>query len=79
MSFTSSITIEDTPPSALSYPLASYIFIKGVKIQEQIPSVKGTAILYSISPSLPEGLALNQSNGLISVLLNLSAAILLTL
>ncbi|MCB1158589.1 MAG: putative Ig domain-containing protein, partial [Leptospiraceae bacterium] len=66
VSFTSSITIEDTPPSALSYPLASYIFIKGVKIQEQIPSVKGTAILYSISPSLPEGLALNQSNGLIS-------------
>lgn len=60
------IAVNPPPPSGLSYPLRSLPFILGVSIGTVSPSVTGSVTSYSISPSLPAGLTINTSTGIIS-------------
>lgn len=60
------IRVNDIPPSGLSYTSPN-IFIKGTTIVSLAPTIGGGAVTsYSINPSLPAGLTLNASNGIIS-------------
>jgi len=64
---TLSITVNDQPPTALSYTTAAAIYPQGVQIAPDIPANSGgTVIAYSVSPSLPAGLNLSASTGIIS-------------
>jgi gliding motility-associated-like protein len=61
------IQVLDIPPTNLSYSSASNIFTVGTQIVNNIPSNTGGVIAsYSIYPSLPAGLSLNASTGIIS-------------
>ena len=64
-SFSIVITVRVAAPSALSYhnPPTYYV---GTPINPLWPSVTGTVTGYGISPSLPAGLTLNQTSGVIS-------------
>lgn len=53
-------------PSGLSYSPASSIFIINIAITNLSPTVTGTVASYSISPTLPTGLAFNTTTGVIS-------------
>jgi hypothetical protein len=59
------ITVNDVAPSGLSYPSPNE-FIVGTAISELSPSVLGAVLSYSISPSLPDGLAFDTATGIIS-------------
>ncbi|MCP5500265.1 MAG: putative Ig domain-containing protein [Leptospiraceae bacterium] len=61
-----SITINDAPPSSLSYTAAPFTFTQGIAISPQNPVVTGTVTSYSVNPALPSGLSLNTSTGVIS-------------
>jgi hypothetical protein len=54
------------PPSNLVYPQTSISATVGTAISEDTPTATGTVSSYTISPSLPEGLAINSSTGNIS-------------
>ena len=61
-----SIAVNEIPPSNLSYT-SSNIFNVCIPITALSPSVSGgAAVSYSISPSLPAGLNLNSSSGVIT-------------
>jgi hypothetical protein len=61
------ITVNDIPPSSLAYSSMTPTYLKGVSITANSPSNTGGAIVsYSISPSLPSGLTLNSSTGIIT-------------
>ncbi|MCP5513420.1 MAG: putative Ig domain-containing protein [Leptospiraceae bacterium] len=64
--FVMQITVNDLAPSSLSYASASYTYTKGVAITSQSPTVTGTPTSYSVSPSLPSGLSLNTTSGVLS-------------
>jgi uncharacterized repeat protein (TIGR01451 family) len=52
------ITVNDQPPSALSYSTNPAIYTKGVQIAPDSPTnTGGTAISYAVSPALPAGLS----------------------
>jgi hypothetical protein len=54
------------PPSALSYATSTAIYSKGMLVTANIPSSTGGAVtLYSVSPTLPAGLSLSSSTGVI--------------
>lgn len=53
------------PPTSLSYNSANS-FVVNTPITDLNPSVSGNVTTYSISPSLPAGLSLNPSTGIIS-------------
>jgi Putative Ig domain len=54
-------------PSALQYSTSSEVLTEGVAILSDVPSSSGGAISsYSSSPSLPAGLSLNTTSGVIS-------------
>jgi len=58
--------VNDVPPSTLSYTGAT-TFTKGTAIASLSPSVSGGAVTqYSIAPSLPQGLVLDPSTGVLS-------------
>lgn len=60
-------TVIDVAPSSLSYTYANPVYTKGSVITANTPSASGGAVVsYSISPSLPEGLSLDTSTGVIS-------------
>lgn len=61
-----SITVNNEPPSALSYSVTSAVYTKDVPIPENKPTVTGTITLWSVSPSLPDGLVMDPSTGIIS-------------
>ncbi len=61
-SFDVLITVNDIAPSALSYNSPN-VFTKGTTIVSLLPSVSGTVISYSITPSLPLGLNFNTATG----------------
>ncbi|MCP5499418.1 MAG: putative Ig domain-containing protein [Leptospiraceae bacterium] len=60
------ITVEDSAPKGLSYPVSSLSLTKGVSLSSIIPVVSGTVTAYSVSPSLPSGLVLNTRTGELS-------------
>ncbi len=64
---TLNITVNDAPPSALVYSVNPAVYTKGMPIAANNPSGNGGAVVsYSISPSLPAGLSLNTSTGVIT-------------
>jgi hypothetical protein len=61
-----SITVNDQPPTALSYSTAPAIYTEGLQIGPDSPTnTGGTAISYAVSPALPAGLTLNALSGII--------------
>ncbi|MBK8599403.1 MAG: putative Ig domain-containing protein [Flavobacterium sp.] len=65
VSFEIQITVNDVAPSGLSYPSPN-VFTVGTAISDLIPTVLGAVLSYSISPSLPDGLAFDNTTGIIS-------------
>ena len=63
---TISITVDDQPPSALSYGMTSATYTQGVVIASNVPTVTGTVASWSVSPALPAGLVLDTTTGVIS-------------
>src|SRR5436190_287288 len=65
-SFDLVITVNDSPPSNLSY-ISPNTFTKNMAIVNLNPTISGGTILsYSISPNLPSGLSLNTTTGKIT-------------
>ncbi len=61
--FSITLTVNDVPPSALTYPSRD-AFVRGTAIQAMAPTASGgTIISYGIAPALPTGLVLNTSTG----------------
>ena len=60
------IVVNLPQPTGLSYTPSSVTGTVGTAISNLTPAVTGTGITYSISPSLPAGLAISSSTGLIS-------------
>jgi hypothetical protein len=62
-----SITVNDIPPSSLAYSNENATYTLATAITNNTPSSSGGAVVsYSISPSLPQGLTLNTTTGVIS-------------
>ena len=60
------ITVNDQPPSALSYQVNPAIYTKGSQIVPDNPTnTGGTAISFSVTPALPAGLSLSTVTGII--------------
>ena len=61
-----SITVNDQPPTALSYSTAPAIYTKGLQIAPDSPTnTGGTVISYAVNPALPTGLMLNTLSGIL--------------
>ena len=61
------LTIIDVPPSNLKYTPTTQRATRNVPINNMLPSSSGGAVVtYTISPSLPAGLNINPSTGIIS-------------
>ncbi len=61
------ITVNDAPPSSVVYSSNPATYTKGVAIPSNTPSHGGGVVIsYSVSPSLPAGLSLSTSTGVIS-------------
>jgi hypothetical protein len=58
-----SITVNDAPPSSLSYLGNPFTFVDGSLITPVDPTVTGSVTSYNVSPSLPTGLTINASSG----------------
>ncbi len=66
VSFALSITVNDIPPTGLSYSTPNMLN-KGTAITALSPSVSGgTVTTYSVSPVLPVGLSIDPTTGIIS-------------
>ena len=64
---TVNITVNDVPPSALTYSTNPATYTKGQTITNNTPSSSGGAVTsYGISPALPAGLSFSTSTGVIS-------------
>jgi hypothetical protein len=64
---TLSLTMNDISPSTLTYSDLNSAYTLGTNINPNSPSSSGgTVISYTITPSLPAGLAINSANGIIS-------------
>lgn len=64
---TVTITVNDVAPSALTYSANPAVYSTGALITPNTPTSAGGAVVsYSVSPSLPTGLSLNTSMGVIS-------------
>ncbi len=62
-----SITVNDVPPSNLSYSAPTAVYTEGTAIIANLPtSSGGNVVSYSVAPSLPPGLVLDASTGIIS-------------
>jgi hypothetical protein len=60
------ITVSHPAPESISYPLSSFTFVIGSPIVPLIPQNKGGAPdSFSIEPTLPSGLTINKSTGII--------------
>jgi 6-phosphogluconolactonase (cycloisomerase 2 family) len=61
------ITVNDLPPSNLTYSANPAVYTKGTAITPNTPSSAGGAVVsYSVAPALPVGLSLNTGTGVIS-------------
>lgn len=63
--FNLSITVVPTAPSGLSYPQAGTLTV-GTAMSPLSPTVTGTVTTYSIAPSLPAGLTIDATTGVIA-------------
>jgi feruloyl esterase len=64
---TLTITVNDQPPSGLSYTNGTAVYAIRVPITPNSPTSTGGAVTaYSVSPALPAGLSLSTSTGIIS-------------
>lgn len=62
-----SITVNDQPPTALSYSSNPAVYPEGVQIAPDSPTnTGGTVISYSVTPALPAGLSLSTVAGIVS-------------
>jgi hypothetical protein len=62
-----SITVNDQPPTSLSYSTATAVYPKGAQIAPNVPTNSGGAVItYSVSPALPAGLNLSTATGIVS-------------
>jgi alpha-tubulin suppressor-like RCC1 family protein len=72
---TLSITVNDVPPSGLSYALNPAAYPVGTTIKNDVPSISGGPVVsWSVSPALPAGLQLDPSTGIISGTPSVAAA-----
>ena len=55
-----------TPPSGLLYTPSSVNGVVGTAITNMVPSVTGTVTNYSVSPTLPSGLSIDSTTGVVS-------------
>lgn len=60
------ITVNNAPPSALSYSGSPYTFTQSLAITTQTPTVTGTVTSCSASPTLPTGLSISSTTCAIS-------------
>jgi hypothetical protein len=60
------ITVSVAAPSNLTYPQTTIAASIGQAITQDIPTVTGAVSSYSVSPTLPAGLTLNISTGIVS-------------
>jgi hypothetical protein len=65
VSFALSITVNDLAPSSLSYTTPN-VYTVGSVIVDLMPTITGNAIVYSVSPTLPDGLSIDATTGIIS-------------
>ncbi|MCB1144999.1 MAG: putative Ig domain-containing protein [Leptospiraceae bacterium] len=65
-SSTIQISVNDSPPSGLSYSGSPYSYTNGVTITALNPSITGTATAYAVSPAFPTGISINSTTGVIS-------------
>jgi len=63
---TVSITVYYAPPSNLFYASSNNMYIGGTPIADNVPTITGIVLSYSVSPALPPGLSLNDTTGVIS-------------
>ncbi len=64
---TVNITVIDAAPSALVYTTSPAVYTKGLATANNFPTFGGgTPVSYSVSPTLPSGLSLNTTTGVIS-------------
>jgi hypothetical protein len=54
------------PSSAFAYQCSTQVFLEGYSNSGNAPGLSGSGFSYSISPTLPAGLSLNSSTGVIS-------------
>jgi len=60
------IIVNDSPPSGLVYSVSSIVYLDNIAITDITPTVTGTVDSWSVWPSLPDGLRLNTTTGIIS-------------
>lgn len=61
-----SIRVDDAPPAGLKYSTPTAVYGNGVKIANNVPSSTAGAITsYTVAPTLPSGLTLSPSTGVI--------------
>jgi len=61
------VTVNDVPPSGLTYSTSIAVYTKGLAIANNSPSNMGGIVTsYSVLPTLPTGLVLNTSTGILS-------------
>jgi len=61
------ITVNDSPPTSLVYSANPATYTKGTAITPNTPSNSGGAIItYTVSPTLPAGLGISSTTGIIS-------------
>lgn len=61
------LTVNDLPPTSLSYSSPNVIYAKSVPIANNTPTTTGGAVtLYTVSPALPPGILLNAATGVIN-------------
>ncbi len=56
----------NAPPSNLSYPSNAVVYTTGIAISANMPDYSGAGVTFTVSPSLPAGLILNSSTGILS-------------
>ena len=62
-----SITVNDVPPSNLTYSAQTAVYTEGTAIIANLPTSSGGHVVsYSVAPSFPPGLMLDPSTGIIS-------------
>jgi hypothetical protein len=61
------ITVNDQPPSALSYAISTAIYTDAVQIAPDSPTNSGGSVVsYGVKPALPAGLSLSKVTGVVS-------------
>ncbi|HVS09019.1 MAG TPA: putative Ig domain-containing protein, partial [Planctomycetota bacterium] len=54
------------PPANLTYSQSPAIYLRGVSVEPNVPTVAGAVASWIVNPSLPAGLALDPASGIVS-------------